>query len=224
MNVKSRTLAYVGALVVVFATAAVAAPGQAAKQTKEDAKQTAAKAGNAITDGWITMKVHAQFIPEDSLDGSDINVDTRNGVVSLTGTVPTPAGKERAVAIAKATDGVKSVNDNLRVAPTEASKSGAEAGRTAGTAGREVGRETKDTARSVTHPVTDGWIKSKIYAQFIGDEALEHSDINVDVSKGVVVLRGAVPSAAAASHAESIAKGTDGVKSVSNNLKIAPKK
>jgi hyperosmotically inducible periplasmic protein len=38
-----------------------------------------------------------------------------NGVVVLMGTVPTEAGRARAVAIAKATDGVKSVHDSLKV-------------------------------------------------------------------------------------------------------------
>ena len=54
------------------------------------------------------MKVHSQFVPENVLENSDIDVETKAGVVTLMGTVPTAAGKTRAVAIAKATDGVKS--------------------------------------------------------------------------------------------------------------------
>jgi hyperosmotically inducible protein len=124
--------------------------------------------------------------------------------VTLKGTVPTDAAKGRAVALAKATDGVKSVTDQLRVAPSD-SKPGV-ARETAGKAGRSV---------------NDGWIKSKIYAQFLTDwNTLEDSDIDVDVSKGVVTLKGTVKTEAAKTRAAAIAKGTDGVASVNDNLRV----
>src|SRR5688572_7194337 len=100
---------------VTFASAQEGAKQQA-RETKQDAKNAAGKTGNAIKDSWITMKVHSQFVPEDALEGSDIDVDTKNGVVMLNGTVTSEAGRTRAMAIAKATDGVKSVMDHLRIA------------------------------------------------------------------------------------------------------------
>src|SRR5688572_5614499 len=78
------------------------------------------KAGAVITDPWITMKIHSQFVPEDALEDSDIDVNTTNGMVTLSGTVATDAGRARAIAIAKATDGVKGVTDKLKVAPKDA--------------------------------------------------------------------------------------------------------
>lgn len=91
-------------------------------------------------------------MPEDALEGSVINVDTMAGVVTLTGTVPTQAGRTRALALAKATDGVKSVNDRLRIAPDTdaASRRDADrpiAGPPAGTDTREAGREARDETR-----------------------------------------------------------------------------
>jgi osmotically-inducible protein OsmY len=44
-----------------------------------------------------------------------IDVDTKNGVVTLKGTADKAANKSRAVAIAKDTSGVKSVEDQLVV-------------------------------------------------------------------------------------------------------------
>jgi hyperosmotically inducible protein len=187
-----RVAVALAAIVLCGASTSVAQVGDAAKKT-----------GNAITDSWITMKVHSQFIPEDALEGSDIDVDTNAGVVVLKGTVPTEAAKARAVAIAKATDGVKSVTDQLRIAKTEAA-----AREAAGTTGKVV---------------TDGWIKSKIYSQYVTEDALDDSDLDIDVTKGAVVLNGAVRTEAAKTRAEAIAKATDGVKSVRNNLKITPK-
>jgi len=55
------------------------------------------------------------FIGEDSLKGSDINVDTSNYNVTLKGTVPSAAAKARAFELAKDTDGVARVDDQLIV-------------------------------------------------------------------------------------------------------------
>jgi len=75
------------------------------------------RAGEAISDAWITTKVNWFFVGEDTLDGSDINVDTNDHVVTLKGTVPSEAGRARAKALAERTDGVKSVRDQLTIAP-----------------------------------------------------------------------------------------------------------
>ena len=74
--------------------------------------------GKAITDGWIKSKIAAQYVTEDSLDNSDIDVDVSKGAVALKGAVRTAAAKDRATAIAKGTDGVKSVNNELKIDPT----------------------------------------------------------------------------------------------------------
>ena len=54
------------------------------------------------------------------------------------------------------------------------------------------------------------------------EDSLDKSDIDIDVTKGAVALKGAVRTAAAKDRATAIAKGTDGVKSVKNDLKIDP--
>jgi hyperosmotically inducible protein len=149
------------------------------------------------------MKIHSQFIPEDALDDSNIDVDTTSGVVTLSGTVATEAGRARAVALAKATDGVKSVNDKLRIAPE----------------GDKVSDATA-AAKSGGRRVTDGWIKSKIYAQFLTENELEDSDIDLDVRAGIVTLNGTVPTEAGRGRAVAVAKATDGVKSVKDALKV----
>jgi hyperosmotically inducible protein len=72
--------------------------------------------GDQISDGWITTKVKGQFVGVDVLKGSDINVDTsKEGVVTLNGTVPTEAARSRAVEIARTTKGVRRVVDNLKL-------------------------------------------------------------------------------------------------------------
>ena len=215
-----RRSSFLALPILVISTAASA--GMAAgtvelktAQTPAQEAKPAQKSGNVVTDSWITMKIHSQFIPEDALEGSDIDVDTNAGVVTLKGTVLTTVGRDRAIAIAKATDGVKNVTNQLRIGPAPSDVADA---------GRKAGEATKETAGTAGRAVTDGWLKSKIYSQYLTEDALDDSDIDIDVSKGAVILNGSVVTAAGRERAEAIAKATDGVKSVKNNLKVTPKK
>ena len=88
-----------------------------AEKVGDKSKDAASETGEAITDAWITTKLKADFVDEDTLKGSDINVDTNNHVVTLKGTVASAAGKARAAAIAKSTKGVKSVVNTLTIGP-----------------------------------------------------------------------------------------------------------
>lgn len=87
--------------------------GTAAGATKDAAKTT----GKAASDGWITAKVKSKFVGNKLLKGSDISVSTKSGIVTLTGTVPTEAGRDHAIAVAKETKGAKDVVDQLTIGP-----------------------------------------------------------------------------------------------------------
>jgi len=83
------------------------------KTLADRAKSGLNKAGNKIDDAWITTKIKWFFIGEDQLKDSAINVDTKNNVVTLKGTVKTEAGRKHAIALANATEGVNRVVDQL---------------------------------------------------------------------------------------------------------------
>lgn len=85
------------------------------KNLADRAKNGLNKAGEKISDAWITTKVKWFFIGEDLLKDSNIDADTANGVVTLKGTVKTAAGKARAVALTKGVDGVKNVVDQMTI-------------------------------------------------------------------------------------------------------------
>ena len=185
---------------------------------------------DAVKDGWLVMKVHSEFVDEDVLSGSNIDVDVKHGVVTLQGTVPSAAGRARAIEVAKKNDGVKSVVDQLRIAPpthhTDTMDKAAD--KTAKTADKaedkmdKAADSTASGAKKAGRAIDDGWIKSKIYAQYMADwnTVLNDSDIDVDVANNMVTLNGTVKSAEAKTKAVSIAKGTDGVKGVKDNLKV----
>jgi len=223
--------------------------------------QPAAAQVNAVKDAWLVMKVHSEMVNEDLLGGSNIDVDVKNGVVTLQGTIPSEAARARALEVAKKNDGVKNVVDQLKIAPAgdrmgnagdradraadragdkadramdragdkaerAADRTGAAAAAAANKSERAVGNAAnkgENAARKTGRAVDDGWIKSKIYAQFMADwnTVLNDSDIDVDVVNNNVTLNGTVKSAEAKSKAVAIAKATDGVKSVKDNLRVA---
>lgn len=81
------------------------------------AGDTLEKAEEAVSDTWITSKVKSTFLADTSLGGMDIEVETTQGVVSLSGTVGSKAEKELAIQKAKSIKGVTGVSaDALKVA------------------------------------------------------------------------------------------------------------
>ncbi|MEO5882526.1 MAG: BON domain-containing protein [Caldimonas sp.] len=94
---------------------ATAAMKSAANEMKSDVKSAADKAGNVIEDGAITAKVKTALLADPDVKGLMIDVDTKDGIVTLKGTADKAANRDRAVSIAKDTGGVKSVEDQLVV-------------------------------------------------------------------------------------------------------------
>ncbi len=69
----------------------------------------------AVTDSTITARLKTEMLAEEQL--RSVHVETNNAVVSLTGTVPTSAARDRAVDLARSMGGVYRVEDNLKVLP-----------------------------------------------------------------------------------------------------------
>lgn len=76
------------------------------------------------TDAGITTRVKSQFAVDDTVKAYEIDVTTREGVVTLEGDVDSAAAKMKAVQIARTTQGVADVVDHLVVAPDTAATSG----------------------------------------------------------------------------------------------------
>jgi hypothetical protein len=82
------------------------------------AKETGSTIGSGVNDAWLWTKAKASLAAVDDLRDSTINVDVDNDVVTLKGTVATEAHKTKAATAAKV-DGVKSVKNELKVAPAD---------------------------------------------------------------------------------------------------------
>jgi hypothetical protein len=89
---------------------------------------------------------------------------------------------------------------------------------------REERERAKANKETIGQSLEDAWIHTKIVAKLIGNTQTPKRKINVDVVDGAVTLRGNVDTAEAKTEAERVAKETDGVKKVTNQLKVVPVK
>ena len=73
------------------------------------------KSAGVVEDALITTKVKAALLKEPGLKSVDVNVDTENGRVTLTGRVQSAADRDRVLKIASSVSGVTDVKDGLSV-------------------------------------------------------------------------------------------------------------
>jgi hyperosmotically inducible protein len=189
----------------------------------------------AQTDAGITTNVKTKLAADDTVKAYEIDVDTRNGVVTLSGGVESAPVKERAVQIARGTDGVRDVVDQIRIGEAAATTGDRDddftiddrvedSARRGANEVEQEGREAADKARDVAGragaAVTDAAITSAVKGRFLADTAVKGLKIDVDTSAGVVTLNGTVSSRAEADRAMMLARNTEGVTRVVDNLKV----
>ena len=94
----------------------------AKEQATRVANQAATKAGNAaerigdkMSERALTAKIKSKMVLDDHVNARAINVDTSGSVVTLSGTVLSKYQHDRAVALARDTEGVTRVVDKLRI-------------------------------------------------------------------------------------------------------------
>jgi hyperosmotically inducible protein len=87
------------------------------KEKTAQAKDKTNDAKEATTDAGITAAIKSKLLGDTKVGGLQIDVDTKDNVVTLTGKVHSAAEKNEAVRLAKTTHGVKRVVDNLTIEP-----------------------------------------------------------------------------------------------------------
>jgi hyperosmotically inducible protein len=183
------------------------------------------------SDPGITTAVKGKLAADDTVKAYRIDVDTKEGVVTLNGKVDTEMAKSRAVELAKGTDGVRDVVDRLTVEPgvtpttgidDQAQSKAKEAARETGDAADRAGQAAKDTAGRAGEFVSDAAITAAVKSKFLADDDIAGLSINVDTTNNIVTLSGNVKTAAEKTRAVQIARKTEGVKSVVDKLKVAP--
>ena len=186
-----------------------------ASDVKVGTEKVAAKAGDQLADGWLTTKIQSKFVADPDIKATDINVSSRDGVVTLKGRVQNEPMRSLAVAIAQNTDGVKQVVDQLSATiagPVAAPPANTATGRAIATTGTAVPPSTPR--------IDDARITSGIQAKYFLDDKVKGRRIDVDSSNGIVTLRGEVGSDDERAQALLLARTTEGVQRVEDNLTV----
>jgi hyperosmotically inducible periplasmic protein len=213
------------------------------------ARQTAASGAVNVDDGTLQSRIAASLKTSASLAPRDIDVDVNQGIVTLTGTVRTATEKARAGRLASMS-GVTHVNNRIEVDPKidqstidaagEKTKTGVTKAVDAtvnaakktkeavqkgvGKAEEGVGKaadKTSDAVGKVGDKMGDTSITTRVKAGFTGEKLLQDTAIDVDTTDHVVTLKGTVASNAAKARAEEIARSTDGVTRVVNQIVVS---
>ena len=147
------------------------------------------------SDSGITSVIQASLEANDKVKAREVEVQTREGTVYLTGVVDTEEARREAARVAWRTEGVRGVVNDLTVGE-----------------------------RTVGSWIDDVMISSKVKSKLIANSDIKAGDIDVGSSQGVVTLIGRVSSEKIKSEADSIARGTRGVKDVHNELTVGYRK
>ena len=183
----------------------------------------------STSDPGITTAVKSKLAADDTVKSYRIDVDTKDRVVTLSGQVDNAAAKARAVELARGTEGVRDVVDNTTIVAgvtppggvdDAAATSGREAAAKADAKTDEAQKKAGDTADRAGASVEDASLTAKVKTKFLADTKISGLKIDVDTKNNIVTLTGTVPTAAERTLAGKIARETDGVKSVVNNLKV----
>ena len=157
------------------------------------AVMTALCLGCSASDAGITTAIKSDLAADQEVKAYQIDVDTKDKVVTLTGTVDTPRAKTRAVEIARLQKGVFQVMDNVTV-----------------------------TAAGPT-VISDAALTAGVKAKFGADATMSGSKITVDTLDGVMTLSGEVRSETQKEVAVRLARETMGVREVNDRMTVAIK-
>lgn len=185
-----------------------------ATRSTSDADQSKTK----MTDSDLETAIKAKLNSDEQLRAAKLDVDANadRSQATLSGTVTSETLRTRAVELTKSAHAGLVVTDKIDVKPLELTR----ATYTEENA-REQRARAKDRGETVGSSLDDAWIHTKIVSKLIGNPDTPQRKINVDVNNNVVTLRGTVSTPAEKAEAEQVAKSTEGVKQVINQIKIS---
>jgi osmotically-inducible protein OsmY len=105
-----------GAIADKAADEAREAAGKIAGKAADEARDAAGKLGGTVSDGALTAKIKSKMALDDHVKARAINVDTAEGVATLTGVVASADERKRAIQLARDTEGITRVVDKLELA------------------------------------------------------------------------------------------------------------
>lgn len=139
-------------------------------------------------DDRIESSARKSYVFKTYLEGDDINIQSKDGVVSLTGTVSEESHKSLAQETVASLPGVKSVDNRLEVKGVPPA------------------------------PSSDALLMDKVKSALMFHRSVSAEETEVDVKDGIVTLRGTATSQAQKDLTTEYAKDVEGVKDVNNEM------
>lgn len=149
--------------------------------------------GSEIDDAVVGTKVRAALLGNQDIKGYDIKVETRKGVVLLSGFVDNQGQVERAIALVQGIEGVSEVQNGMAL---------------------------KGGKTTVGNKLDDSIITTRVKAALLDEINLKSSRIAVITRKGEVQLSGFVDSRAQIDRAIAVAQAVAGVQGVTNEMSV----
>lgn len=157
----------------------------------------------AQTDAGVTTSIKTQLAADETVKARQIDVDTKNHIVTLKGEVRTTEEEARALQIARDTKGVTDVVDQITVTPEVAPTTG------------EKSFDPEPPAITL-----DAGLTSAVKTRLLADPETAGLRVDVETRNGVVTLTGAVRTKSEKDEALRIARETEGVASVTDRLTV----
>jgi len=180
---------------VVNVASEIESPGRLADNEiwREGSPDALQPAQSNVRDAWLTTAAKVRLLANPSTPALDVNVDTRDSVMTLFGSVENAEQKQLVESEVKKVDGVREVRNELQVVPE---------------------------ARHDVVTAKDDEIRKEIGDRFEARKQLDDADLDIEVSDGVARLSGTVESQVDRLAALTIARGVPGVRSVIGDLRI----
>jgi hyperosmotically inducible protein len=169
------------------------AAGTMAPAPSTAAPQASTTVGTEIDDSVVTARVKSALLADPDVKSFEIKVETRKGQVQLSGFVDTQARIDNAIALTRNVEGVKGVENGMRL---------------------------KDGKATVGNAVDDSIVTAKVKSALLADPAVKSFDIAIATRKGEVQLSGYVDNQAQINRAIDIARAVEGVQSINNEMSI----
>ena len=154
--------------------------------------------GQFVSDTVVTTKVKTALAADTTTEAIEVEVETTRGVVSLRGEVDSEAESKQAEKLALGIEGVREVDNELIVAKDA---------------------DGKDKG-AVTRYINDAALTAKVKTALAADSVTEAFEIDVETTRGVVLLSGQVDSEKELTQAQKVASAIDGVREVMNRLTV----
>jgi hyperosmotically inducible protein len=175
--------------------------GEAGKSVALDLEKAAEAVRDTSEDAILTTKVKTAIALSKSASTFDIDVDSDEGVVTLTGALPESEDKEAVLQVARSTDGVLSVVDRIRI---------------------DRGAAKLFDDEEAAQRLADLQIETAVYERLLASEGIDARRVRVKVEGGVVHLTGSVPDSSQKALVQQLVTSVTGVGSVRNELDVQP--